>query len=97
MRVIQAQTEGGSALSEADRSNLGWMLTLNDEYCIGFLWPTVRKHRHLPEFATLIDRGLAECRHRGAGDRGGYWITEAGREAVRAALSAPSFTNGERP
>ncbi len=75
-------------LCDADRTALNWALTLNDFYGIGFLWPTVQKHGPQAEFCSQVDRGLLVCRTRGVGDKGGYWITDLGREVVRRAFVA---------
>ena len=74
-------------LTEDDLTGLRWAAACNDEFGIGFLGPTVRRHGPAPEYASLVALGLLQC-ETGTVVRPattcGYFITEAGRAALQS-------------
>lgn len=68
-------------LTEQDLTNLRWMEKCNKKR-IGFLGPSSRWGA-MPELDNLVKAGLATfVIPHGRGDKGGYWITDAGRQAL---------------
>ena len=87
-------------MTKAEHSSLFWALKVNDENHIGLFGPTLKRRGRLscPECEKLVERGLlwrADPKTKwGGGDTGahGYWITDAGREALqRPEETRPAF------
>lgn len=78
--------------TESELTALRWSKRTNDEHEIGYLGPTVCKHGPEPLLARLVRDGLLECRTirkpingrtRFVHAESGYWITPAGRAALK--------------
>jgi hypothetical protein len=70
---------------------LRWSARCNDEFNIGFLGPTVKRHGPLPEMGSITRLGLVVCEEdakvtgRRDPEKCGYWITDLGRSALAGA------------
>lgn len=71
-------------LEEDELTALRWSVRCNDEYGFGYLGPTVRKVGPLPVYGRLVEQGLLRCvTDARQGAISGYFITDAGRQALK--------------
>lgn len=86
-------------LTKSELTCLRWCRT-NNAQNIGFLGPTVFRTGPLTEYADLVSRGLVRVIGASASSRPksayGYWITEAGRAALRLSTTREKPTDRGR-
>jgi hypothetical protein len=76
----------GVKLTHETLVGLQWARRCNDEYGVGYLGPTVKRHGPLPEYAGAVTAGFLRCETDVFDSRRteilGYFITPAGRQAL---------------
>ena len=80
-------------MTNSEHSSLFWARQVNDDRSVGLFGPTLARHgvAGCPECEALVMQGLmrridvqGKRGQHGSGEHG-YWITEAGREALQKA------------